>query len=213
MIKVVMNRHSANVEKVEFINDESFDGKFPSPNVNKNVLSKWLIKIVVLTIIAETIQMFLIGYDLVSMILCGSVVVICGILMYMENELHKYDIRCNNEYFTSSDVVWFYMKLHFVYAYVGLTNDELTVIMPTSYNDEKLFKYVSRHIAEFGHGNVYCNNEVVDLGEFFNKSVAECRDNFKYFDNFLCLKDYIDQMVDEIVKRCKPLCYIVKEEK
>ena len=213
MIKVVMNRHSANVEKVEFINDESFDEKFPKPNVDKNVLSKWLIKIVVLTIIVETIQIFLIGYDLVSMILCGSVIFICGVLMHMENDHHKYDIRCNNEDFVSSDVVWFYMKLRFVRAYVGLSNDELTVIMPTSYNDEKLSKYIGRHIAEFGHGNVYCNNEIVDLGEFFNKSVTEVRDNFKYFDSFLYLKSYIDQMVDEIVNRCKPLCYIVKEEK
>ena len=213
MIKVVMNRHSANVEKVEFINDESFDGKFPKPNVSKNVLSKWLIKIVVLITIVETMQIFLIGYDLFSTILYGIVVFICGILMYMENDHHKYDIRCNNEDFTSSDVVWFYMKLRFVYSYVGLTNDELTVIMPTSYNDEKLFKYIGRHIAEFGYGNVYCNNEVVDLGEFFNKSVTEVRDNFKYFDSFLCIKSYIDPMVDEIVKRCKHLCYIVKEEK
>lgn len=64
-----------------------------------------------------------------------------------------------------------------------LDNDELTFIMPTSYNDEKLFKYIGHYVDNITYNvdNVYCDNDVVDFGELLNESIAEVRNNFKKF--------------------------------
>lgn len=124
MIKIVMNRHSAKVEKVEFINDDFFDGKFPAPNVDRNITLKRCIKIAVLIIIAELWCVFSSGYDSFLLLLFGATIFICGLLswlIYIECNPCKHDIRCNNEEFVSSDVIWFYAKLHCTYAYIGLT--------------------------------------------------------------------------------------------
>lgn len=218
MIKIVINRHSAQAEKVEFINNESFDGKFPKPNVDKNVTLKMWMCIFAIIITAEIWLLFSNGYDGFSGFLCIATVCLCVSLSWLEYincNPCKYDVRCNNEEFVSSDVIWFYARLHFTYAYIGLTGDELTVIMPTSYNDEKLFKYIGRYVNNVAHNidNVYCDNDVIDFSESLNKSIVEVRNNFKRFDNFICIKYFIDHYVDCVVEKCEPLCYIVKEEK
>lgn len=214
MIKVVINRHFAKAEKVEFINNESFAGKFPKPNVDKNATLKMWMCIFAIIITAEIWLLFSNGYDGFSGFLCIATVCLCVSLSWLEYincNPCKYDVRCNNEEFVSSDVIWFYARLHFTYAYIGLTGDELIVIMPTSYNDEKLFKYIGRYVNNVD--NVYCDNDVINFSESLNKSIAEVRNNFKCFDNFICLKDFIDSYVDCVVEKCEPLCYIVKEEK
>lgn len=216
MFKVVIDRHSAKIKKVEFIKDESFKGKYPSIDVDIYFKLKRISLGLLFVIMCEAIMLYFKSDGfllfLFAMTILLSILIIVSMLIDSDLDC-KYDVRCHDNEYGNSDVLRFYASnVRNSVFYVGLTYDEITVIMPTKYSNNEVLKYTN-YSGTQDFVSVFDEIGAVNFNESFHKSVSEVRDNFKYFDNYLAISYQIDAMVEAISRCVKPLCYIVKEEK
>ena len=213
MFKVVSDRHSTKTKKVVFIKDEVFEGMYPSPSVDVYFKQKLVLLGMLLIITCEAIMLYIkrdeqsVFFLVITIIMCFAITLVMFIFTYS-----RHDVRYHDNEYENSDVLKFYALTEFSSTiYVGLTYDEITVIMPTKYSNNEVLKYTN-YSGTRDFVSIFDEVGVVNFNESFHKAVSKVRNNFRCFDNYLVISYQIDDMVKDIIKCVKPLLYC-KEEK